>query len=863
MKLSELFEQNGFDLGNLKESFGLIDGISDHIIAESDKVLAKQHQISEKIYFLIKGKATFTKYFETKSITFAKITKPATPLGISGLNQPNRFMGEIFIEGGTEYISIKLDNLRDLQQKNSKIISTLYSAISFFSFQLLVSSRNLNTLYKDDEIQISPGIPSEKSITNIHRIKSATFFSTLTDDDLEKFIKLGNIKMYSSNQYIVKEGDVSKGLKILLSGKVDGLFHNFINGKIRRNFRTLTRAGIALTLSSGKGDFFNPYTIKSTRDTKVLHISNEALENLIISDPELSIKIFKRQLWQLGRFQQSATGLTKYSAENELEFVNLLLKDNTARIPASSKLYSIPHLLKSTHTYAMAFDVVYELLIKGNEIEKSLSSLIKDTLNNLERESRFHSQLNIIYNRVSNSSSNTDKTKLRELTNSNFTKAFDNVKYVIKGWENLPDEPTNIFFYNHLAAIDDNQLANGHSFSIDSHFISSKILHPKYNDGGQRIVRTSRNTEFWRYNYYENLDYIFVHTPESDKLDESEEEKKLRKQKLFDEAQKVFNQKQPIVIAPEGTSETEDNKTITSPGPFKAGAFNLAFKLNPKPKLIPIALANFDYPVSKTIYSAVIKEPITISDHIKDPENQEEMKSFLDNYRTKFRSYVEEAIDLAKNVQDNLDKIENLKTNVNLVSPVEEEFELDVRELEHNSFQQTKTNNSVALYGSSTFKLWDNAKNDLSINNLYNLGFGGSTLVSCRRYFDRLVAPLNPSNLFFYAGDNDIGYGMDSDELLKEFLLFSNQVEEKLPKAKCFFISIKPSPFRRDLMTTILDANSKIKKHLTDLKMWDYIDITTPMINAGYDKFYDEDPLHMNELGYSLLSKLVRDKIYN
>ena len=83
----------------------------------------------------------------------------------------------------------------------------------------------------------------------------------------------------------------------------------------------------------------------------------------------------------------------------------------------------------------MAFDVVYELIIKGNEIEKSLSSLIKDTLNNLERESRFHSQLNIIYNRVSNSSNNSDKTKLRELTNSNFTKAFDNVKYVIKGWK--------------------------------------------------------------------------------------------------------------------------------------------------------------------------------------------------------------------------------------------------------------------------------------------------------------------------------------------------------------------------------------------------------------------------------------------
>ena len=106
MKLSELFQQNGFDLGNIKESLDLIDTISDHLVAERDEVLAKQHQISENIYFLVKGKATFTKYFETKSITFAKITKPATPLGISGLNQPNRFMGEIFIEGGTEYFSL-------------------------------------------------------------------------------------------------------------------------------------------------------------------------------------------------------------------------------------------------------------------------------------------------------------------------------------------------------------------------------------------------------------------------------------------------------------------------------------------------------------------------------------------------------------------------------------------------------------------------------------------------------------------------------------------------------------------------------------------------------------------------------------
>jgi lysophospholipase L1-like esterase len=33
------------------------------------------------------------------------------------------------------------------------------------------------------------------------------------------------------------------------------------------------------------------------------------------------------------------------------------------------------------------------------------------------------------------------------------------------------------------------------------------------------------------------------------------------------------------------------------------------------------------------------------------------------------------------------------------------------------------------------------------------------------------------------------------------------------------------------------------------------------MLKAGYDKFYDQDQLHMNDLGYSLLSKSLRDEI--
>ena len=58
-----------------------------------------------------------------------------------------------------------------------------------------------------------------------------------------------------------------------------------------------------------------------------------------------------------------------------------------------------------------------------------------------------------------------------------------------------------------------------------------------------------------------------------------------------------------------------------------------------------------------------------------------------------------------------------------------------------------------------------------------------------------------------------------------------------------------------------LNTNDKIKNTISTLEKWKFIDICNPMLKAGYDKFYDQDQLHMNDLGYSLLSKSLRDEI--
>ena len=826
-----------------------------------EKLIAEQHGIANKLFILVKGEAEFTKDHNNQLYKLATLKGSGIPLGVSGLNPPSRYMADIYVKANSEYIEIDINKLKDLENIDPSYASFFYSYLVLQSMKLIWSSRNMEDCYKEEKIRLSTGVKTGGEIVNTKRIKDTAFLAFLNEEDLKKLLDYSSIKLFSANEYITAEGQLSDGINILLKGKVDATFTSIKDKKFEKNTRTIARSGVALSLSSGIHETKSPYTIKATRDTTIIKFSNEFIDNLISKDPDLALKFLKRELWQLGKYIQSSSGLTTYPAKDEAELFNFLLSDNSSRIPVNSKLYNIPHLLKNHLTHSLAFDIIYEVVVTGNENEKSIASLMIDAMSGLERKNRFFNQLTKIYNRVATSQNEFNKETLQKLTNADFIKAFDQVPYVIKGMENLPDEPTNIFFYNHLASIDENTLANGHSFSIDSHFISAKILFPKYGDGGQRIARYSRNTEFWRYNYYENLDYIFVHTPESDKLEENDKEKKKRKEKLFVETQNIFDQKRPLVIAPEGTSETDDNITINSPGPFKPGAFLIASELEPEPLLVPIALANFDYSISNAIYCAVIKKPIKIKDYVKDIKNKKELEKFLIDYRKKFRSYVEEAIDLSKNIYNDNQKIENVETNINLVSPIEEEYEADVRELEINLHNKELENKKTILFGSSTFKDWNNANQDLSISNLSNLGFGGSTLVSCRTYFNRIVVPFNPDTMIFYAGDNDIGSGTTADELLTEFMLFTSEVTEKIPHTRCFFVSIKPSVFRKDYLEIILEANDKIKKAINHLGQWKYIDLCSPMLETGYEKFYGEDPLHMNVLGYSLLSKLIRDEL--
>ena len=86
-------------------------------------------------------------------------------------------------------------------------------------------------------------------------------------------------------------------------------------------------------------------------------------------------------------------------------------------------------------------------------------------------------------------------------------------------------------------------------------------------------------------------------------------------------------------------------------------------------------------------------------------------------------------------------------------------------------------------------------------------------------------------------------------------------VRNFLPKTKIVFISIKPSPARKEKMEEMNKANLAIREFLGKQDNADFVDVFNPMLDKdGLPKadLFVEDNVHLNEKGYKLWRKLLK-----
>ena len=61
--------------------------------------------------------------------------------------------------------------------------------------------------------------------------------------------------------------------------------------------------------------------------------------------------------------------------------------------------------------------------------------------------------------------------------------------------------------------------------------------------------------------------------------------------------------------------------------------------------------------------------------------------------------------------------------------------------------------------GSSSIRRWSTLAEDFPEINVVNRGFGGSKPSDILFFFDKLIPTVQPQNIVFYCGENDIAKG--------------------------------------------------------------------------------------------------------
>lgn len=166
------------------------------------------------------------------------------------------------------------------------------------------------------------------------------------------------------------------------------------------------------------------------------------------------------------------------------------------------------------------------------------------------------------------------------------------------------------------------------------------------------------------------------------------------------------------------------------------------------------------------------------------------------------------------------------------------------------------------FYGSSSIRLWTTLYEDFEDYKPVNLGFGGSTLAACVWFFDRIVAPVrNPKIFILYAGDNDLGDGRHPEELLMFFREFMLKLREIYPQTLFYYISIKPSISRVEILPKIIYSNKLIEEEIYKRSEKDfYVNVFDRMIGKDgrpLASLFEKDGLHLNKEGYSVWKQVV------
>tara|TARA_Y100000768_G_C23915435_1_gene652127 strand:- start:504 stop:1193 length:690 start_codon:yes stop_codon:yes gene_type:complete len=198
-----------------------------------------------------------------------------------------------------------------------------------------------------------------------------------------------------------------------------------------------------------------------------------------------------------------------------------------------------------------------------------------------------------------------------------------------------------------------------------------------------------------------------------------------------------------------------------------------------------------------------------------------------------------------------------------------DKWEEDIKVLESLDRQETCGNDCILFLGSSSIRLWNEIKSDMSPFNVVARGYGGAHFYDIIHYTKRLVKNHNPKAIVvFVANDitgsnNNSWYGdLRPKEVLKLFKFFTKQVYSAHGDIPIFVIETTPTISRWKVWDKISAANDLIKNYTAKVGNLSYITTRFNFLDDEgnpVEKYFTGDKLHLNKSGYKLWSKIIKN----
>jgi lysophospholipase L1-like esterase len=187
-------------------------------------------------------------------------------------------------------------------------------------------------------------------------------------------------------------------------------------------------------------------------------------------------------------------------------------------------------------------------------------------------------------------------------------------------------------------------------------------------------------------------------------------------------------------------------------------------------------------------------------------------------------------------------------------------WEKDVAAIETKLKANPPKPGGVVFAGSSSVRLWDVKKSFPGLD-ATNVGFGGSEIRDSTHFAGRIITPLKPRAVVFYAGDNDLNANRTPEQVAADFKAFVAAVRKDVPECRVLFVAVKPSPKRWAQFDRQSKANAMVRDYCAAATGLTFVDVVPVMLGPDrkpIPELYAKDELHMTAAGYEKWTAAVR-----